>query len=151
MSREREPRLTRAQLDGWATFTELAWEPFKAAWLARGFLHPPFGNPGDDADTSQRARLWHIADDQPKALGQWVKDAPGKSARDVIAYVFTQRSKVAQEAGAEEAETIAEQDERKRDRHPMASLGDILAGKPRDAVAKPEPDAMDTDYIGGAS
>lgn len=107
-----EPRLTRAQLDAWATFTEPAWEPFKAAWLGRGLLLPPFGNPDDDADTSQRARLWRIADDQPEALGRWVREAKGKTARDVIAYVFAQRAKVAERAESDELAIEVEHDER---------------------------------------
>lgn len=107
-----ETRLTRAHLDAWATFTEPAWEPFKTAWLGRGFRLPPFGNPDDEADTSQRARLWRIADDQPEALGRWVREAKGKTARDVIAHVFEQRAEMAKRAESEETTSEAERDAR---------------------------------------
>lgn len=98
-----EPRLTRAQLDAWASFADPAWEPFKAAWLGKGLRLPPFGEPDDDPDTSQRARLWRIADDAPQTLGRWVAEAPCHKAHEIIAYVFAQRAKVAAAAEASEA------------------------------------------------
>jgi|GEM_PF-3445398 hypothetical protein len=124
------PRLTRAALDGWAAFEAKEWEPFKTAWLARGLLLPPFGDATDDADSSQRARLWKIAEDQPKALGRWVKEAPGKTAHDVLAYVFEQRAKLAAEVGVEaaatEAKAEAEAEAGERERRAPRSVADIL-------------------------
>lgn len=93
-------RLTRAQLDAWATFGP-EWEPFKAAWLARGFRHPPAGSPDND-DTSQRGLLWQIASNRPNDLGRWVAAAPGKTARQVIEWVLAQWHEVRAEAGVEE-------------------------------------------------
>jgi len=43
-----EPRLTKAQLDGWSTFGP-EWDAFKAAWIGRGLLHPPAGAAQDEA------------------------------------------------------------------------------------------------------
>lgn len=155
-SREKQPRLTREQLDAWATFTDPAWQPFKTAWLAKGFSHPPFGNSEDDADTSQRARLWRIAEDQPQALGRWVAHSPGKSAHEVIAYVFAQRAKLAAEVGLEEAGARGEQAGRKRG--DLAPLAEIIAeaapGVGGDGSPEPEPKAMapadDLAWLGGA-
>lgn len=128
-SREKQPRLTKAQLAAWGMFTEPAWQPFKAAWLARGFLHPPFGDATDDEGTSQRARLWRIAADQPRALSRWIAEAPGKTAHDVIAYVFAQRAKVAAEVGLEEEELAEATARRNGSAVPLKDLlPDWLAG-----------------------
>ena len=132
------PRLTRAAFDGWARFEAKEWEPFKAAWLARGFLLPPFGDATDDADTSQRARLWRIADDQPKALGRWVSEAPGKTAHDVLAYVFGQRAKLAAEIRIEEAEVAAK-----------AEAGAEDGERKRRAPQSPADTPHDDDWISG--
>ena len=84
----REPLLTRAQLDAWATFGP-EWEPFKKAWLARGFMHPPSGSPDDDDDVnSQRHLLWQVLDDRPGDIARWVRRAPGKKPREVVGYIL---------------------------------------------------------------
>jgi hypothetical protein len=135
------PRLTKAALEAWATFEAQAWQPFKAAWLARGLLLPPFGDADDDEGTSQRARLWAIADDQPEALAQWIKEAPGKSAHQVIAYVFAQRAKLAAEVGAEEADQLRDGSP-EIDRRALQKLGEMLPKAKADAAEAEE-------WIGG--
>lgn len=88
-SRFDEPRLTERELDSWATFNNRKWDPFKEAWLGRGLHYAPFGSPDDD-DTSQRGLLWQIADARPNDLGRWVKEAPGRTSREVITHVLEQ-------------------------------------------------------------
>lgn len=123
----REPRLTRAQLDAWATFTEPCWLPFKTAWLfERHLLFPPFGTPEDDAGTSQRSRLYRIADARPSWLAETVRAAPGKTAHDIIAFIFERWADLEVEVGATEEEVVEEQRELKRDRRPLEKLGGIL-------------------------
>ena len=78
--------MTKAQLDEWATFGP-EWDGFKAAWLKRGFLHPPSGTDGDD-DTSQRGLLWQVLDAQPASLPSWIATAPGTTPHQVIAAVL---------------------------------------------------------------
>lgn len=95
-----EPRLTKAQFQAWATF-EPKWEPFKAAWLARGFLHPPAGSPDDD-DTSQRGLLFQVLDAWPTAIARWVQEAPGKTPREVIDHVLERWHEKREEAGVAE-------------------------------------------------
>lgn len=82
----REPLLTKAQLDEWASFGA-EWDDFKAAWLGRGFMFPPAGSPDDD-DGSQRGLLWSILDSRPSSLPRWIREAPGKSTTEVIAHVL---------------------------------------------------------------
>lgn len=118
--------LTAEQLAAWSTFTDDCWSQFKLAWLARGFRHPPFGDPDDDPGTSQRSRLYAIAQACPTWIAQWVTEAPGKSAHDVIAYIFDKRAEMAADAGIEEAETAAETAERNRDRRPLRRLGEVM-------------------------
>ncbi|MFH0917015.1 MAG: hypothetical protein V1912_11315 [bacterium] len=104
LARERsplqEPRLTKEQLDAWTTFGS-EWAAFKEAWLARGFLFPPAGSPDGD-DTSQRGLLWQVLDDCPTKLPQWVKEAPGKTVRDVVAYILGKYHELREEVGPDE-------------------------------------------------
>jgi hypothetical protein len=95
-----EPRLTKAQLQAWATF-EPKWDPFKAVWLARGFLHPPAGSPDGD-DTSQRGLLFQVLDAWPNAIVGWAREAPGKTSREVIDYILERWHEKREEAGATE-------------------------------------------------
>lgn len=89
-----EPRLTRAQLEAWSTFGR-EWGPFKEAWMGRGFLLPPTGNAADDDELpSQRSMLWKIANERPNDLGRWVREAPGRSTREVIDHVLRQWQKL---------------------------------------------------------
>jgi hypothetical protein len=81
-----EPLLTKVQLEAWKSF-DREWDDFKEAWLGRGFLFPPFGEPDDD-DTSQRGLLWSILDARPKDLVRWVREAPGSTANEVIGYII---------------------------------------------------------------
>lgn len=88
-----EARLTREQLKAWESYADPAWQPFKAAWIARGFLWPPSGDATDDEEASERARLWHLVNPadggRSKSVGQWVQAAPkGADAYAVIGFVF---------------------------------------------------------------
>lgn len=83
-------RLTKDQFDAWSDFGS-EWDAFKAAWLAKGLRFPPAGSPHDDpeaASPSQRALLYSILDSRPTDLPRWVREAPGKSAANVIGYVL---------------------------------------------------------------
>jgi hypothetical protein len=86
-------------LEEWRDFSHPDWQPFKAAWTARGFIRPPSGEPTDDAGTSQRSRLWAIADARPRDLGRWVREAPGRTTHEVIDYVFTRFGEVREDIG----------------------------------------------------
>jgi len=85
-ARNGEPLLTKAQLDAWKTFGG-EWQDFKQAWLDRGFLFPPYGDPEDD-DTSQRGLLWSLLDARPTDLVRWIREAPGVSPTEVIGYIL---------------------------------------------------------------
>lgn len=84
-------RLTKAQLDAWADFGP-EWDAFKQAWFRKGLHFPPQGTPHDDDETnpSPRAMLYGILDARPTDLPKWVAEAPGRTQRDVIAYVLDQ-------------------------------------------------------------
>lgn len=85
----REPRLSRADLDAWATFGR-EWDPFKAAWLER-FRMPPMGSAEDDDEhPSQRSMLYQVLDAWPTRIADWVREAPrGASAAKVVPHVLT--------------------------------------------------------------
>ncbi len=129
----KEPRLTKDQLDGWGTFSVPAWRPFKDAWLARGFRHPPFGSP-DDGDTSQRGLLWQIADARPIDLGLWVKTAPGHTAREVIEWVLKQWHESRDEAPSAEEEIALNAERIRNGRVPMTPISAVLPLVVRDGV-----------------
>ena len=95
--------LTKAQFVAWSGFGH-EWDPFRDAWLGRGFFWPPEGDPRDDPDTSLRSRLWKIAEARPDELGQWVSEAPGRTPHDVIGYVFRQFNGFREEIGADDWE-----------------------------------------------
>lgn len=85
----RAPRpalLTKPQLEAWESFGS-EWDAFKDAWLGRGFMWPPSGSPEDD-DGSQRGLLWSILDARPHSLPDWISEAPGRSANEVIGHVI---------------------------------------------------------------
>ena len=83
-------RLTKAQLDAWATFGP-EWDGFKTAWLDKGLHWPPKGSPDDDPEAtnpSQRALLYSILDARPADLAKWVHESPNRSSSSVIAFVI---------------------------------------------------------------
>jgi hypothetical protein len=84
-------RLTKQQLDAWSDFGP-EWDAFKAAWFRKGLHFPPQGTPHDDDEVSPspRAMLFGILDARPTDLPRWVAEAPGRTQRDVIAYVLDQ-------------------------------------------------------------
>lgn len=116
--------LSKAQLAGWATFTEKAWLPFKRAWLARGLRRPP--------SPKQRDLLWSIADARPNDLGRWVREAPKNGpSTAIITYVLTQWHALA--VAALDSEEVLKEAKRQKnilervdDRKALKSLGDIL-------------------------
>lgn len=117
-----EPRLTKAQLDAWATFGR-EWDEVKAAWFAKGLRFPPSGSPDDD-DTSQRGLLWQVLDAQPTNLVRWILEAPNASARQVIDHVLACWHEVRIEAGVDEPDPGV----RERDRWEAPQrLGGIMA------------------------
>lgn len=119
-----EPRLTREQLDGWRTFDADEWQPFRSAWLARGFLWPPQGSALDDPETSLRSRLWEIADARPNDLGRWVREAKGHTPHAVIGEVFARWRGLQDEIGGElDADEQRWQDTKRND---WQTAGDVL-------------------------
>lgn len=126
--------LTRAQLDEWATFGA-EWGPFKDAWIERGFLLPPSGTAHDDDDQpSQRSMLWQIANDRPTDLGRWVREAPGRTTRDVIGYVLRQWQgqrgiASASEADQDELKRLARLEDGPVAARTLATIGDVIRGE----------------------
>jgi hypothetical protein len=90
------------QREAWASFSEAAWAPFVEAWRER-FPDPPVGSVEDDPDTTLRSRLWAIADVRPRSLGQWVREAPGRQATEVLAHVFREFARVRAEVSDDDA------------------------------------------------
>jgi hypothetical protein len=87
--------LTKAEYERtvleWADWNHRNWQPFREAWVARGFVHPPVGSPYDNPDSrspSARALLWPIADARPKDLARWVREAPAKTPHQIVRYVL---------------------------------------------------------------
>lgn len=122
----REPTFSKAQLLEWATFGP-EWDRFKAAWLSRGFRHPPSGAPDDPA--GQRGLLYPILDARPTTLPQWVREAKGKTAHDVIGHVIERWHDVQADAGLEdETGPTAEQDPTSTPESARAILGRLTEG-----------------------
>ena len=74
--------------DEWASYGP-EWDPFRAAWMARGFRLPP--------TPAQRAVLWGEGESNgviqgwPLAAGRWVEEAPpGANAARVVQHVLNQ-------------------------------------------------------------
>ncbi len=86
MLRDSGPRMTVAQWRSWDDFDRPEWQPFKEAWLGRGFLLAPTGE--KDGDESLRTMLWEVAAARPNDLGRWVREAPPGDRRSVVAYVL---------------------------------------------------------------
>lgn len=83
--RSNHPRASAAA--SWDDFDRVEWEPFKVAWIGRGFMWAPSGS--QDYDDNQRGILWEIAAARPTDLGLWVTEAPaGLDRRGVIAHVL---------------------------------------------------------------
>lgn len=96
---DRATLLTKRQLAAWATFGS-EWDDVKAAWLERGFRHPPAGSADDE--TSQRALLYEILDARPGDLVSWIREAPTKLPSDkVVAHVLGRWKAVKAEVDAE--------------------------------------------------
>lgn len=122
----REPRLTREQLEAWASYQRAAWGPFKAAWIGRGFLWPPTGSSEDEDGQSLRSLLWQVADARPNDLGRWVREAKGRTPRDVVAHVLERWHALRAEVGVDEDEAIAARE--RRDPHALQPLRELLEG-----------------------
>jgi hypothetical protein len=124
------PRLTLAQLEAWQTFGP-EWGPFKNAWFGRGFRLPPMGSPNDDGERpSQRSMLWRIARERPNDLGRWVRDAPGRTTREVIAHVLRQwqflRGSVGHDGDDDEDKRIHRLDGRSSALADLHHIGELL-------------------------
>jgi hypothetical protein len=123
-----EPRLTERQLRSWDSFSSPRWQPFKNAWLARGLLYAPFGSDSDD-DTSQRGLLWQIADARPNDLARWVREAPGRDAREVISHVLEKWHSVRTDAGVDDDEWEQQKrEERRVAGGAMEKIGQVIGG-----------------------
>jgi hypothetical protein len=81
--------LTKEQVEAWSSFGP-EWTLTKAAWLARGFGHPPSGQPTDDPEESQRAVLFSVLDSRGDAeLAAMIREArPGLRAKEVVGHVL---------------------------------------------------------------
>lgn len=123
--------LTADQLAAWEDFSHPRWQPFREAWLSRGFYLPPHG--AWDDPTSQRAILWEVADAYPVELGEWVRSAPGRSARDVVGFVLDRyhdaRQAAAERADAQEAESERHKGSRRSDASALTRLGDMFGSQ----------------------
>lgn len=89
----------------WSTWRAPEWQPFREAWVARGFASPPHGQP--EEESTQREVLWRIARIRPNDLGKWVTEAAGNTRYEVIDHVLEQWRKVVKEATDGELETKA--------------------------------------------
>lgn len=124
--RQPDVRLTQRELESWSSFSTPEWSEFKHAWLGRGLHYAPFGQPDDD-DTSQRGLLWQIADARPHDLARWVREAPGRTAREVIDHVLEQWHSVRADVGVDDPEWQEEKEaERRAARGAMTSIGDLI-------------------------
>ena len=125
-----EPRLTADQLAAWATFTSPEWQPFREAWLGRGLLWPPAGNPDDDPESSLRARLWEVAEARPNDLGRWVREARGRMSSAILSEVFDRwrGHQDAVDVAADAAEMEAEWTRRADRKADAEALRSIMAG-----------------------
>jgi hypothetical protein len=122
-----EPRLTKEQLTAWGSFSAREWQPFREAWMGRGLLWPPFGGPDDD-DTSQRGLLWQIANARPNDLGRWVRQAKGRTSREVITHVLEKWHEVRAEANVDDDEWEERKlEERQAARGRMSRLGEVIS------------------------
>lgn len=129
-----EPRLTRAELDAWATFGR-EWDPFKKAWLERGLHLPPMGDAEDDDERpSQRSMLWQVLDAWPTRIAEWVAEAPpGSSAAKVVAHVMRRWHEVRDSVASDEAYDDFKRVRRASDdvaaRNAWVSIRELMAGK----------------------
>lgn len=97
---DQEPTFTKAQLKAWASFGS-EWDGVRAAWVGRGFRHPPSGGPDDPS--GQRGLLYPIVVARPTTLPQWISEAKGKTAHEVIGHVIERWHAIQAEAGIDEA------------------------------------------------
>lgn len=116
----KDARLTREQYEAWGTFGP-EWAPFKMAWITRGFLFPPAGEP-DDNDTSQRGLLWQVLDARPSDLPRWVCEAPGATTRQVIQYVLDRWHEIRQSVAEDELDRPTATLERQADAERLSSI-----------------------------
>ncbi len=125
-----EPRvlLSAEQLAAWQDFSHPRWQPFREAWLAKGFRYPPHGEWDDPK--SQRALLWEIADARPDELAAWIRAAPGRSVRDVVGWVLERwheaRRTAARRADAQEVEAAAHKADRQGSAVSLTRIGELL-------------------------
>jgi hypothetical protein len=132
--------LTKGQLDAWASFGP-EWAHFKAAWLERGFHHPPSGDPDGD-DTTQRGLLWQVLDARPTGIAEWVRGAPkGATARAVVQYVLDRFHEVRAAASDEPVERDLAPTRKEATEAVGAILGRLKAAADPDWLANDEPAA----------
>jgi hypothetical protein len=113
------------ETDEWAGFDE-EWTPFRKAWVARRFGHPP--------TPAQRAILWGEGEDGgairdwSKACGRWVAEAPvGARAAEVIAFVLRRYHEKRKEAAG--SATVAGRDPSPTEaKTALTRIGELLPG-----------------------
>lgn len=99
-----EPLLDARELEAWSRYSRKAWEPFKLAWLARGFKLPPMGDPDDER--SQAHVVWEILDNRPSDLVRWTNEAPGKTSHAVVGYLIERWQALKADVGIEDEERV---------------------------------------------
>jgi hypothetical protein len=116
--RVRARPLTAREREAWAGFPH-EWDAFKAAWLAKGFRLPPFGDVEDPK--GQRAMLWEVLDARPTDLVRWIRASRATTPFDVIGDVLRKWHPIQDQAReADQAPRRARVDQ-------PTPLGDILA------------------------
>lgn len=117
----------RREDDGWSSFTNPAWQPFKQAWTARGLRLPPSGDADDPK--SQRGRLWPIAEAGPDRLARWVREAEGRTAYEVVGHVFRQWSALANAMGEPGHDERPEPPRDPGASRSLQRLGELISGR----------------------
>ena len=110
--------------DEWADFGE-DWAPFRQAWTARGFGHPP--------TPRQRAALWGESEaggavrDWPQACARWVAAAPTDArSYEVVAYVLSQYHEKRKDV-AEPVTSVGQDPSRAEATTSLRRIGEIVA------------------------
>lgn len=80
-----------------------AWQPYRAAAAARGFIFPPDGSRDDsveDPQPSQRAIVWRAIEDTPRLLMATIRRS--SSWNDVVRLLIAELDRRRVDAGFEE-------------------------------------------------
>lgn len=82
-----------------------------------------------DEQPSQRSMLWRIADARPIDLGRWVREAPGRTPREVITHVLRQWQGLRTEVGVDVEDDPGDREvERRAAIAGLSHIRDVIRG-----------------------